>query len=104
MVAEMSKWLSALVVACAWSCSDPPPASVPPAPAATAEIATSDAEELRAFAKLYGYVRFFHPSDEAASADWNAFAIEGARRVVQGRTQGARSPRCERRSDRSRRR
>lgn len=38
---------------------------------------------LRAFAKLYGYVRFFHPSDEAAEADWNALAIYGARRIRQ---------------------
>jgi hypothetical protein len=30
-------------------------------------------EQLRAFAKLYGYVRFFHPSDEAAELDWDSF-------------------------------
>ncbi len=36
---------------------------------------------LRAFAKLYGYVRYFHPSDEAAQADWDQFAIYGAERV-----------------------
>jgi hypothetical protein len=85
----MRQWHLALLITCIAACSDPRPASVPPAPAATAAVATSDAEELRAFAKLYGYVRFFHPSDEAASADWNAVAVEGARRVVQGRTQGA---------------
>ena len=38
-------------------------------------------ENLRAFAKLYGYVRYFHPSDEAAGLDWDAFAIHGARQV-----------------------
>ncbi len=53
-----------------------------PALASTA-VPTTDAEELRAFAKLYGYVRYFHPSDEAAALDWNTFAIEGARRVVE---------------------
>src|SRR5512138_3852674 len=37
---------------------------------------------LRAFAKLYGYVRFFHPSDEASSIDWNRFAVLGADRVA----------------------
>lgn len=37
---------------------------------------------LRAFAKLYGYVRFFHPSDEASSIDWDRFAILGAGRVA----------------------
>ena len=37
---------------------------------------------LRAFAKLYGYVRFFHPSDEAQTIDWSRLAIYGARRVA----------------------
>ena len=36
---------------------------------------------LRAFAKLYGYVRFFHPSDEAARIDWDRFAIYGVEKV-----------------------
>lgn len=35
-------------------------------------------ENLRAFAKLYGYVRFFHPSDRAASIDWDKLAVYGA--------------------------
>ncbi|MCS4150402.1 S41 family peptidase [Salinibacter ruber] len=38
-------------------------------------------ENLRAFATLYGYVRYFHPSDAAASTDWDAFAIHGVRQV-----------------------
>ena len=28
-------------------------------------------ENVRAFAKLYGYVRWFHPSDEASAIDWD---------------------------------
>jgi C-terminal processing protease CtpA/Prc len=36
---------------------------------------------LTAFARLYGYVRFFHPSDQAARIDWDTFAIEGARAI-----------------------
>lgn len=32
---------------------------------------------LMAFARLLGYVRYFHPSDEAANADWHAIAIAG---------------------------
>jgi hypothetical protein len=36
---------------------------------------------LTAFARIYGYVRFFHPSDEAARIDWDAFAIDGVRTV-----------------------
>ncbi|MDQ3714047.1 MAG: S41 family peptidase [Acidobacteriota bacterium] len=38
-------------------------------------------ENLIAFARLLGYVRHFHPSDEAAATDWEAFAVEGIRLV-----------------------
>ncbi len=34
-------------------------------------------ENLVAFARLLGYVRHFHPSDEAADTDWDTFAIHG---------------------------
>jgi len=34
-----------------------------------------------AFAKLAGYVRYFHPSDQAAAWDWNSFVIDGVRQV-----------------------
>jgi C-terminal processing protease CtpA/Prc len=40
-------------------------------------------EDLRAFAKLYGYVRFFHPSDQAAEVDWETFAVDGAARILE---------------------
>ncbi|MEK6282727.1 MAG: S41 family peptidase [Acidobacteriota bacterium] len=36
-------------------------------------------ENLTAFTRLLGYVRHFHPSDEAAATDWNVFAVEGVR-------------------------
>ena len=36
-------------------------------------------ENLYTFARLYGYVRHFHPSDAAAVADWDNLAIYGAR-------------------------
>src|SRR5262245_29369463 len=38
---------------------------------------------LHAFARLYGVVRWFHPSDATAAADWDRFAIDGVRRVIQ---------------------
>lgn len=38
-------------------------------------------ENLKTFAKVYGYVKYFHPSDEAAEIDWISFAIYGADRV-----------------------
>jgi hypothetical protein len=41
---------------------------------------------LEAFARLLGYVRHFHPSDEAAATDWQAFAVAGVRRIEAART------------------
>jgi hypothetical protein len=37
---------------------------------------------LHAFARLYGVVRWFHPSDTAGSVDWDRFAIEGVSAVI----------------------
>jgi hypothetical protein len=36
---------------------------------------------LRALAKLYGCLRYFHPSDEAARVDWDALAVHAAGKV-----------------------
>lgn len=38
-------------------------------------------ENLESFAKLYGYVRYFHPSDEAASINWDKFLYYGSKEV-----------------------
>jgi len=38
-------------------------------------------QNLRAFTRLYGYVRYFHPSDEASCIDWDRFAVFGAGKV-----------------------
>ena len=38
-------------------------------------------ENIVAFAKLAGYVRYFHPSDQASQVDWETFLIQGARQV-----------------------
>ncbi|RFB17398.1 ABC transporter permease subunit [Bacillus sp. HNG] len=35
-----------------------------------------------AFAHLYGYVRFFHPSDEVEEIDWNQFALYGMEKII----------------------
>ncbi len=35
-------------------------------------------ERLKAYVKTYGYLRFFHPGDEAADLDWDTFAAWGA--------------------------
>ena len=38
-------------------------------------------DNLVAFARLLGYVRYFHPSDAARDTDWPAFAVAGVRKV-----------------------
>jgi len=36
---------------------------------------------LTAFARLFGYVRHFHPSDQAAAAQWDVVAVDGVRAI-----------------------
>lgn len=38
-------------------------------------------ENVAAFARLYGVVRYFYPSDAAAGLDWNRFAVEGVKQT-----------------------
>ncbi|HEX6902284.1 MAG TPA: S41 family peptidase [Thermoanaerobaculia bacterium] len=38
-------------------------------------------ENLAAFTRLLGYVRYFHPSDQAASADWEKLALAGVQKA-----------------------
>ncbi len=42
-------------------------------------------ENLVAFSQLLGYVRYFHPSDQAARTDWDLFAISAIDPVVRAR-------------------
>lgn len=51
----------------------------PNAPAAAATERGLD--NLVALTRLYGYVRYFHPSDEAANVDWERFLAAAAERV-----------------------
>jgi hypothetical protein len=37
---------------------------------------------LKAFSELYGYVRFFHPSDEVAKVNWFFFSLYGVHQVM----------------------
>ena len=41
----------------------------------------AEIDNVAAFARLYGVVRYFYPGDAAASLDWNRFAVHGVRRV-----------------------
>ena len=42
---------------------------------------SQETENLEAFSKVYGYVKYFHPSDEAYSLDWDDFAVYGVKRI-----------------------
>src|SRR5581483_2028915 len=48
----------------------------PPAPLTTAGL-----QNVIAFGRLAGYVRYFHPSDQAAQLDWETFLINGVRQM-----------------------
>lgn len=41
----------------------------------------SKVQNLESFARLYGYARWFHPSDEAQKIDWEKFAVLGVKKV-----------------------
>jgi C-terminal processing protease CtpA/Prc len=41
-----------------------------------------------AFAKFYGYIKYFYPGDDAAKIDWDKFAIYGAKQVENCKTSG----------------
>ncbi|HEY2514117.1 MAG TPA: S41 family peptidase [Polyangiaceae bacterium] len=81
-LARLASVLLGLVVACA-------PAPVAPVGAPSLSLApdSNAVANLVAFTTLLGDIRFFHPSDQAANADWEKFAIDAIPRV-----EGARSP------------
>ena len=39
-------------------------------------------KNLEAFTRLYGYIRYFHPSDEASAVDWDKFLYYGIEQVL----------------------
>jgi hypothetical protein len=43
--------------------------------------AQQSTDSVAAFARLYGVVRYFYPSDAASSLDWNRFAVHGVKRL-----------------------
>ncbi|MCP5108545.1 MAG: hypothetical protein GY950_34490, partial [bacterium] len=38
-------------------------------------------QNVETFARLYGYVKYFYPSDEASRIDWERFAVYGVKQV-----------------------
>jgi C-terminal processing protease CtpA/Prc len=59
------------------ACRDQQQATLQHRDAASTRIAN-----LHAFARLYGVVRWFHPSDAAAAIDWDEMALDGVHRVA----------------------
>jgi Peptidase family S41 len=53
----------------------------PPAP-----LTPQGLDNLRALARLLGFIRYFHPADEAAGIDWNRFTMVAVRAVEPART------------------
>ncbi|MEL6558975.1 MAG: hypothetical protein AAFQ94_12375, partial [Bacteroidota bacterium] len=43
----------------------------------------SKKQAIYSFAKLYGYVKYFHPSDEAQEIDWDLFAFYGVAKILE---------------------
>lgn len=56
-------------------------APTPVEPEAPRAVTERGLDNLTAFARLFGVVRHFHPSDEAAEADWERIAVGGVRAV-----------------------
>ena len=70
-------WVTTIALA-ATACRGTAPVSGP----ASDSVERMRVANLHAFARLYGVVRWFHPSDAAAATDWDRLAIEGARRII----------------------
>ena len=73
--------LLACMLGCAPGESLPAALDAPIVDAREAGRPTAELENLVAFAHLYGYVRWFHPTDAAAEADWGVLAASGAATV-----------------------
>ncbi len=78
--------LAGLLLACAPTRPSTPPQ---PAPVAARRRATTEIDNLVAFARLYGYIRFFHPTKASHDADWTQLAIAGVQQVRDAPTTGA---------------
>lgn len=77
------RWIFGAVTCIGLGCAHQKATPLPTSPtlsAAHAERSTAE-QNLVAFARLYGYVRFFHPTDAAHDADWRGLAVLGVEEV-----------------------
>jgi C-terminal processing protease CtpA/Prc len=42
-------------------------------------------KNIEAFTRLYGYVKYFYPGDEAANTDWDRFTVYGVKQIEKAR-------------------
>lgn len=74
-----ARMISAGILLAASLSAQTPPPSVPieaPRP-----LTARGLDNLRSLARMFGFVRYFYPSDEAATADWSRFAVAAVRAV-----------------------
>ncbi|HEX2223329.1 MAG TPA: S41 family peptidase [Thermoanaerobaculia bacterium] len=64
------------------------PALAAPAVEPPRALSGQGLENLTAFTRLLGYVRFFHPSDQAAGADWHQVAVAGVQAIERAANPG----------------
>lgn len=78
-VMPTSPWVAALLASVLLGCAHAPAPAPEPTPsrAPARDRATTPQENLVAFARIYGYVRFFHPTDASHDADWQRLAVVG---------------------------
>jgi len=50
------------------------------------KIVEQKVKNLTAFSRVYGYVRYFHPSDEAQKIDWDKLAVLGVKSIKKANT------------------
>ncbi|EAQ28254.1 hypothetical protein NAP1_11683 [Erythrobacter sp. NAP1] len=62
--------------------AEPPRDSAVEGDIPASELSDGELERLRTFARIYTVARWFHPSDAALKADWDALAIEAVPQVI----------------------
>ncbi len=45
-----------------------------------------EVQRLKIFAKVYGYIKYFHPGDEAYGLDWDKFSIYSVNKILECKT------------------
>jgi hypothetical protein len=54
-----------------------------------AQSTQHELDNVQAFTRAYGVIRFFYPGDAAANADWNRLAVDGVARIRTARDSSA---------------